>query len=165
MRPQTIDPVSGDTARVVRAAFPRGNASLALRDGLGTIIRENDFAVFLSTRGRPAEIPWRLALVAAPQFTEGLFDRRVNDTDARNRARFEEVGLGTVRVVRGSASKTGIGTNVQERLVARSHLDAPWRPGEVERLYGVTTGADGRARAGVPNPRRRFCRVASRGGC
>src|SRR5262249_40680786 len=41
-----------------------------------------------------------------------------------------------VRVLIGSTQKMGIGTNVQKRLVALHHLDAPWKPAEVEQREG-----------------------------
>ena len=43
---------------------------------------------------------------------------------------------GTVRVLIGSTAKMGTGTNVQKRLVALHHLDAPWKPAEVEQREG-----------------------------
>ena len=36
----------------------------------------------------------------------------------------------------GSTQKMGSGTNVQERLIALHHLDAPWRPADVEQREG-----------------------------
>ena len=36
----------------------------------------------------------------------------------------------------GSTTKMGTGTNVQKRLVALHHLDAPWKPAEVEQREG-----------------------------
>ena len=36
----------------------------------------------------------------------------------------------------GSTQKMGTGTNVQRRLVALHHLDAPWKPAEVEQREG-----------------------------
>jgi hypothetical protein len=58
------------------------------------------------------------------------------DTDAKKQALFEKVRQGTVRVLLGSTSKMGTGTNVQKRLVALHHLDAPWKPAEVEQRDG-----------------------------
>jgi transposase len=76
---QPIEPVPEDTARVARAAFPRGNTYMALRDELGTVFSDQDFAALFPARGRPAETPWRLALVTIFQFIEGLSDRRAAD--------------------------------------------------------------------------------------
>src|SRR4051794_2452872 len=58
------------------------------------------------------------------------------DTDAKKQAMFEKVRQGTVRVLIGSTLKMGTGTNVQKRLVALHHLDAPWKPAEVEQREG-----------------------------
>jgi N12 class adenine-specific DNA methylase len=58
------------------------------------------------------------------------------DSDAKKQALFEKVRQGTVRVLIGSTSKMGTGTNVQKRLVAMHHLDAPWKPAEVEQRDG-----------------------------
>ena len=58
------------------------------------------------------------------------------DTDAKKQALFEKVRTGQVRVLIGSTQKMGTGTNVQKRLVALHHLDAPWKPAEVEQREG-----------------------------
>ena len=58
------------------------------------------------------------------------------DTDAKKQVLFEQVRAGTIRVLLGSTQKMGIGTNVQQRLVALHHLDAPWKPAEVEQREG-----------------------------
>ena len=58
------------------------------------------------------------------------------DTDAKKQALFEKVRNGAVRVLIGSTQKMGTGTNVQKRLVALHHLDAPWKPAEVEQREG-----------------------------
>ncbi len=79
LHPQPIGPVPEETARVARAAFHGGNVYMALRDELGTIFRDEEFAALYPSRGRPAEAPWRLALVTVFQFAEGLSDRRAAD--------------------------------------------------------------------------------------
>ena len=43
---------------------------------------------------------------------------------------------GLVRILIGSTAKMGVGTNVQRQLVAMHHLDAPWRPADVEQRDG-----------------------------
>ncbi|MCG3147664.1 MAG: hypothetical protein PCFJNLEI_01105 [Verrucomicrobiae bacterium] len=58
------------------------------------------------------------------------------ETDAAKLALFKEVRAGKVRVLMGSTQKMGSGTNVQERLIALHHLDAPWRPADVEQREG-----------------------------
>ena len=58
------------------------------------------------------------------------------DSDAKKQALFEKVRNGQVRVLLGSTQKMGMGTNVQKRLVALHHLDAPWKPAEIEQREG-----------------------------
>ncbi len=58
------------------------------------------------------------------------------DSDAKKQALFEKVRNGSVRVLIGSTQKMGTGTNVQQRLTALHHLDAPWKPAEVEQREG-----------------------------
>lgn len=49
---------------------------------------------------------------------------------------FDKVSSGDLRILIGSTSKMGAGTNVQERLVALHHLDCPWRPRDIEQREG-----------------------------
>jgi transposase len=76
LQPTPIEPVPEETARVARAAFPKGNVYLQMRDVLGALYDDRQFADLFAQRGRPAEAPWRLALVTVMQFAEGLSDRQ-----------------------------------------------------------------------------------------
>ncbi len=58
------------------------------------------------------------------------------ESDAAKEELFKAVREGRVRVLLGSTGKMGVGTNVQTRLVALHHLDAPWRPADVEQREG-----------------------------
>lgn len=58
------------------------------------------------------------------------------ETDNQKATLFKAVREGRVRVLLGSTAKMGIGTNVQTRLCALHHLDAPWRPCDVEQREG-----------------------------
>ena len=58
------------------------------------------------------------------------------DSDAKKAALFAAVRRGEVRVLLGSTAKMGVGTNVQERLIAMHHLDAPWKPADLEQRDG-----------------------------
>ena len=71
-----IPPVPDETARVARAAFPKGNPYLLLREQLGVIFADGDFADLYPGCGQPSYPPWRLALVTLMQFREGLGDRQ-----------------------------------------------------------------------------------------
>jgi len=74
-----IPAIPEETARVVGACFPQGTLVVHLRDALGALYSDEDFADLFPTRGQPAEAPWRLALVTALQFLEGLPDRQAAD--------------------------------------------------------------------------------------
>jgi N12 class adenine-specific DNA methylase len=58
------------------------------------------------------------------------------ETDTAKKLLFDAVNAGRVRVLLGSTEKMGAGTNVQRRLVALHHLDAPWRPRDIEQREG-----------------------------
>lgn len=58
------------------------------------------------------------------------------NTDKQKQDLFNAINAGTVRVLIGSTEKCGAGTNVQERLVALHHLDAPYRPRDLIQRNG-----------------------------
>ncbi len=49
---------------------------------------------------------------------------------------FEKVRNGDIRVILGSTTKMGAGTNFQNKLIALYHLDTPWRPSDLEQREG-----------------------------
>ena len=65
-----------ETARLARTICPQGTLYMQIRDQLGVIYENQSFADLFSTRGQPAEAPWRLMLVCIFQFIEGLTDRQ-----------------------------------------------------------------------------------------
>lgn len=78
-------------------------------------------------------------------------------TDEAKQALFDRVNDGQVRVVIGSTEKMGVGTNMQRRLYAMHHLDAPWRPTDIEQR-------DGRIlRQGNTNPKVRILHYVTEG--
>ena len=56
LRPHPLEPVPEETVRVAPAAFPKGNPYLLLRDSLGTIFQDDDFAACFP-RGWPTRPP------------------------------------------------------------------------------------------------------------
>src|SRR5215472_10587302 len=76
LHPHIIEPVPDETARVAHAAFPKGHPYLTVRDVLGTIFQDDDFAALFPAWGPPGLPPWRLALVTIMQFRENLADRQ-----------------------------------------------------------------------------------------
>lgn len=74
--PQTNGPIPEATRRVARAAFPKGNLYMRMRDELGEVYGDTSFAELFPGRGQKAESPGRLAWVTVMQFSEGLSDRQ-----------------------------------------------------------------------------------------
>jgi len=79
LRLSGINEIPGTTVQVAKAAFPKGNVYLQIRDELGTLYQNADFAELYSKMGRPAVPAWQLALVTVVQFKEGLADRQAAD--------------------------------------------------------------------------------------
>ena len=57
-------------------------------------------------------------------------------TDVKKKELFSKVRQGKVRILIGSTSKMGAGTNVQNLLIASHDLDCPWRPSDLEQRAG-----------------------------
>jgi len=76
LQPQAIPPIPEETARVARAIFPSGNRYMQLRDALGAIYRDEQFAALYPAGGQFAEQPWRIALVLVMQYMENYTDRQ-----------------------------------------------------------------------------------------
>jgi transposase len=79
LKVQVVCPVPPETARIARAAYPNGNLYLQMRDVLGSIYTDEQFADLFPKAGQPAQAPWRLALVTVLQFVENLSDRQAAD--------------------------------------------------------------------------------------
>src|SRR2546427_797045 len=74
-----LEPIPEETRRLMQRLCPKGTMVTQLRDALGPIYSDEHFAHLFPTRGRPAEAPWRLALVTVLQAIEGLTDRQAAD--------------------------------------------------------------------------------------
>ncbi|MFF1361030.1 IS1182 family transposase [Streptomyces sp. NPDC058297] len=76
MQPKGSGEIPAETMRVARAAFPKGCLAIRLRDELGQLFSDEQFAGLFPVRGRPAWSPGRLAMVLVLQFVESLTDRQ-----------------------------------------------------------------------------------------
>jgi transposase len=79
LKRESIGAIPEATGQAAKASFPTGNRYMRLRDALGTIFTESEFADLFAQKGQPAEAPWRLALVCIVQFIEELTDRQAAD--------------------------------------------------------------------------------------
>ena len=57
-------------------------------------------------------------------------------TDKEKQTLFDKMNEGRIRILIGSTEKCGAGTNVQKRLAALHHLDAPYRPRDLQQRDG-----------------------------
>ncbi len=77
-RPHSFE-IPEETVQVARAAFPNGNEYITLRDELGPLFSDDDFAMLFSPQGQTGQSPALLALVTVLQHMEGLTDRQAAD--------------------------------------------------------------------------------------
>ena len=76
LHPSRRDEVPADTHELAWSMFRNGHAYMRLRDELGAIFRDEDFAELFSLSGQTAESPAVLVLVLVLQELEGLSDRQ-----------------------------------------------------------------------------------------
>ena len=79
LQPQDVPAIPDETARVARAAFPKGNTIMRMRDDFGSFYADQMFTHLYGKRGAPGYAPWRLALITIFQYMEDLSDRQAAD--------------------------------------------------------------------------------------
>lgn len=79
LEPEIAFSVPKETRRVAEAALPKGNRYMLMRDEVGTLFEDPQFADLFPPQGQPGIAPWRLALTTIFQFAEGLSDRQAAD--------------------------------------------------------------------------------------
>jgi transposase len=79
LKRQGISPIPERTADIARAAFPKGNIYMQMRDEFGSIYTDDIFADLYPQDGQSAIPPWQLALITVMQFAENLSDRQTAD--------------------------------------------------------------------------------------
>jgi transposase len=79
LKAQAVCPIPPETVRVARAAYPKGTLCMRMREVLGSIYTDEQFATLFPKEGQPAQAPWRLALVTVLQFVENLSDQQAAD--------------------------------------------------------------------------------------
>jgi transposase len=68
--------IPAETVQVAKAAFRKGNVYMTLRDELGPLFADEDFAGLFAWQGQTGVSPGLLAMVTVMQFMEGLTDRQ-----------------------------------------------------------------------------------------
>ncbi|MDR0652087.1 MAG: DEAD/DEAH box helicase family protein [Synergistaceae bacterium] len=80
------------------------------------------------------DIKWKLVKKGVPE--EEIAFIHDCDSDIKKKELFAKVRSGQVRIIFGSTQKMGVGTNIQDKLVALHDLDCPWRPSDLEQRAG-----------------------------
>ena len=90
--------------------------------------KKNAFSVYQALRER---------LVRSDEFAENEI-AFVHDAanDKQRLAMFERVNNAEIKIIIGSTGKLGTGVNIQRKLSALHHLDAPYRPSDIEQRNG-----------------------------
>jgi transposase len=76
LHPEDLPAIPEETARVARHLYQKTNRYRILRDELGTLYTDQQFAALYPPTGQSAASPWRLALVLIMQFMENYTDRQ-----------------------------------------------------------------------------------------
>src|SRR6266487_4515207 len=76
MYPRELGTIPEETARVARASCPKGTLAMRLRDALGELYQDEQFAALYPVEGQPDSAPWRLAVVTVLQYAENLTERQ-----------------------------------------------------------------------------------------
>src|SRR5260370_10205171 len=76
MKPRGLEPIPDETRLLAHRLSPKGTLVTQVRDALGPIYSDEQFAHLFPKRGRAAKPPWRLALVPVLQAIERLTDRQ-----------------------------------------------------------------------------------------
>jgi transposase len=94
LHPMPWPEVPALTAQVARAAFPKGNLAMRIRDELGAVYEDERFTAAFGVRGRPGISPGQLMMVTVLQFSENLTDRQAAEA-VRDRVSWKyALGLG-----------------------------------------------------------------------
>ena len=80
------------------------------------------------------DIKQKLVAMGVPQ--NEIEDIHDHDSDRRKMLLLERVNKGEVRVIMGGTEKLGTGVNIQAKLKTLHHIDAPWRPSDMEQREG-----------------------------
>jgi TolA-binding protein len=80
------------------------------------------------------DIKWKLVRKGVPE-NEIAFIHDC-DTEIKKKELFAKVRSGQVRIIFGSTQKMGVGTNIQDKLIALHDLYCPWRPSDLEQRAG-----------------------------
>jgi transposase len=80
LHPHDMSHIPENTVQVARNSFPKGNIYMKMRDEIGVLYKDEDFAtLYRADCGQNGISAGQLALVTVMQFVEGLTDRQAAD--------------------------------------------------------------------------------------
>lgn len=139
-------PTTGGKLAVVAqriAAIHHSTRDLRFADEHGQLtIRPGALQLVFCDVSTPAGDGWnaydelRALLVRRGVDTESIRYMQSAQTDQAKAKLFAACRDGSISVLIGSTETMGVGTNVQARAIALHHLDAPWRPADIEQRDG-----------------------------
>ena len=112
-------------------ATPKGKASAKTESDTST---DEFAAVDMESAQLYDDIKSRLVQLGIPAKEIAFIHDAKNDKQKAELS--EKMNNGTIRVLIGSTGKMGVGLNAQKKAIAIHHLDAPWRPGDIEQRDG-----------------------------
>lgn len=71
-----VEEIPEETVEIAQAVFPKGNVYMTMRDELGVMYEDSEFAQLFANDGQPGLPPGLLGLVTVMQYAEGLTDRQ-----------------------------------------------------------------------------------------
>lgn len=100
---------------------------MEVKDGVAEMVEPPPFSVY-------EDIKAKLEQMGVPRHEIAfIHDAK---TDKQKESLFADMRAGRVRILLGSTTKMGAGTNAQRKIIAIHHLDCPWRPGDLEQRNG-----------------------------
>jgi hypothetical protein len=141
--PESTSPAPGNGRRLGQASlFARPRASGGLGRAVQRTRQPEALQIVFCDQGTPREDSAQVyGKIRAGLMAGGMparLIRFVHDakTDSAKAMLFADCRAGKVAVLLGSTDKLGVGTNIQRYCTALHHVDAPWRPADIEQREG-----------------------------
>ncbi len=115
-----------NAARIFHETAPEKSTQVIFSD-IGTPKKDGSFNVYDTVRD---------GLIAKGIPKEQIVFIHDYNTPEKKEALFKKIRKGDIRIILGSSDKLGIGTNIQDKLIAEHDLDCPWKPSQIEQRKG-----------------------------
>jgi hypothetical protein len=120
---------------------------MRLRDELGVFYQDEDFASLYPQRGRPAQAPWRLAMILVMQYLENLSDRQAS-----------VAVQGRIDCTRAKTNPRGLTIQAQSDYEALQKARERQKTEQFQKQYALRSGIEGTISQGIRAFEMRDCR-------